>query len=115
MAVTWIDEDDVRAAVGIEPASTFDDGWITQVTAAANQWCYRRRHLFGYSDLQSEVPGDDVKLGTVMYAVLLYNTRGASGGSATFEEFGGEGQVFGGDFREIRRLLGVSGRPMAVG
>ena len=114
MAVTWIDDDDVKSALGFDLGVDVDDAWLDQVTAAANAWCFKKRAKNGYQDMESEAPDEAVRTGTILYAVLLYNTRGASSGSATFEEFGGAGQMFGGDFREVKRLLGVS-RPLAVG
>jgi len=112
MAVTWVTTDDVKLALGIAPADTTDDAWLTQVTAAANDVAYRRRFAAGYVDDKSALPDDAVKQGTVMYAVSLYRERGAVDGFASMSELG-TFTPSGGTWGQCLKLWGVS--KMAVG
>lgn len=47
---TWAGVDDVKRALGLTPADTFDDAWLAQVVDAANAWATRRRVAAGYDD-----------------------------------------------------------------
>jgi len=105
LTCTWATSSDVVAWLGIASATANDTAFITTATAAANAYCYRRRREAGYFDSLSTVPGNDAKLGTIMYAGALYRERGSVDSYASFEEmstaapFGSSGQ--------INRLLGV--------
>ena len=88
--VTWIDEDDVKAWLGLtgtHPADPF----IEDAADAANAFCYRRRREAGYIDATTTAPSNDVKLGTVMYAGALYRSRGSLGDA--FAQFDGMGSA----------------------
>jgi hypothetical protein len=103
---SWIDADDVADWLGIAAATANDTAFLTLAAGAANQYAYRRRREAGYFDSLTVVPGNDVKLGTIMYAGTLYRERGSVDSFASFEDmgtpipFGSNGQ--------INRLLGVN-------
>ena len=105
---------DVRAALGLDPADTGDDQWLTDVTAAANVVAGRRRLAAGYHDDDALGPPDvaAVRQGTVLYAVALYRERGAVDGYASMAELGSFIPT-GGSWGQIQRLWGT-GRPVAV-
>jgi hypothetical protein len=49
----------------------------TQARNAGNEFCYRRRQESGYFDSLTTSPGNDVTLGTLMYAAALWRSRGS--------------------------------------
>jgi len=106
---SWIDDDDVIAWLGLDPASANDTAFVSVCTSAANAWAWRKRREAGYDDALSSAPSGDVKLGTIMYAATQYRSRGAVDSFASFDNFGGVtaptmslGQIY--------ALLGI-GRP----
>jgi len=102
--VTWIDPDDVETAVG----QVTDTDWLDLVTAAANDWAYRRRFEAGYMDNPTVAPGAAAKQGTILYAVALYREKGAVDSFASFEAMPMPQMT--GNMGQILRLLGV-GKP----
>lgn len=81
--MAWITTDDVRAALGLDPADTDDDAWLVLVTDAANAQAFAWRHAWGYVDDPGVLPTDHaVKLGTIQYAVRRYHERGTGGSFA---------------------------------
>lgn len=79
--MAWITTDDVRAALGLDPADTTDDDWLALVVDAANEQCFAWRLAWGYVDDPAWTPTDHaVKLGTINYAVRRYHERGTGGG-----------------------------------
>jgi hypothetical protein len=107
----WITSDDVLDALGLAPAGPGDVAYLSTCTAAANALAYRRRQAAGYLDDPDVVPGDAVKLGTVLVAVGLYRNRGALAGSAAFDDVGAPAPSSGTMPPDVLRLLGV---PRAV-
>lgn len=103
---SWIDETDVTDWLGIEAATANDEAFISVATGAANAWAYRRRREAGYFDALNVAPGDDAKLGTIMYAGALYRERGSVDSFASFEQMG-PAMPFGSS-SQINRLLGIN-------
>lgn len=103
MTVTWITVADVADALGIPPA---DDTFLATATAAANTFAYRRRANAGYVDAEDVSPGDDVTLGTTIYAVALYRERGSADSFASFDAFQ-TGVIPSSTFAQVLRLLGI--------
>jgi hypothetical protein len=106
MAVTWITEQDVLDFLGIAPTSEEDAAFVATVTAAANDWCYRRRREAGYVDEEDEVPSDAVFAGTQLFAGMMYRERGSVDAYSTYD---GMGVVqTGGGLARVFQLLGVN-------
>lgn len=103
---TWVDAASVIAWLGIAAATANDTAFITSATAAANQFAFRRRKESGYFDSLTTSPGDDVSLGTTMYAASLYRERGAVDSFASFDSMGSPTPF--GSMGQIMRLLGVN-------
>lgn len=103
---TWVDAASVIAWLGIAAATANDTAFITSATGAANQFAYRRRKESGYFDSLTTSPGDDVSLGTTMYAASLYRERGAVDSFASFDSMGSPTPF--GSMGQIMRLLGVN-------
>ena len=82
---TWVKANDVIMWLGIDPASQNDSQFVQTCVDASNAWCYRKRQEAGYHDSASLVPSNDVKLGAIMYAAILYRERGAVDGYASFD------------------------------
>ena len=82
---SWIRSQDVIQWLGLEPASQNDAQFIQTCVDASNAWCFRKRREAGYHDSASIVPSNDVKLGAVLYAAILYRERGAVDGFASFD------------------------------
>lgn len=113
MAVSWITDADVRAALGLAPSDVTDDAWLTDCTTAANVVAFRRRQAAGYlTDVETTPPDDAVKLGTVLFAVSRYRERGAPDGFASFDPLGSP-VPSGGTWGTILKLWGTN-RPVAV-
>lgn len=86
---TWATNANVTEWLGIAVATANDTAFITKCVNAANQFAYRRRLESGYlTDELATVPGDDVLLGTIMYAALLYRERGSADSFASFDAMG---------------------------
>ena len=80
--MAWITVEDVRAALGLDPTDDGDDAYLEGVAAAACSKCFKWRLAWGYVDNPQVCPDDDVKLGTVNYAVRRYHERGTGGSFA---------------------------------
>ena len=109
--ITWIDEDDVQVWLGIDLATANDTAFLEFCVAAANDFCYRRRHNAGYYDNPTVAPHGDVKLGTIMYAAIQYRTRGSVDGYASFDTMGTVTPI--GSMGQVLQLLGC-GRPQVA-
>ena len=82
---TWITSQNVLDWLGIDPATANDTAFVATCVNASNAWCYRKRREAGYHDNSSVAPSNDVKLGAIMYAAILYRERGAVDGFASFD------------------------------
>lgn len=104
---TWIVAADVLAWLGISVATANDTAFVGACTDAANAYALRRRTEAGYFDGLSTAPSADVKLGTIMYAGVLYRERGSVD---SFQSFGDMSisTPIGGSMGQINRLLGVN-------
>jgi len=105
---TWIAIADLEDYLGYTfttPSADYDIA--TMAVGAANAFAFRRRQESGYWDSASVVPGLDVKLGTTMYAAVLYREKGSVEGLASFDPLAVGGPVAG-NFGQIMRLLGVN-------
>ena len=109
--ITWIDEDDVAVWLGIDTATANDTAFLEFCVAAANDFCYRRRHNAGYDDNPTVAPHGDVKLGAIMYAAIQYRTRGSVDGYASFDAMGTVTPI--GSLGQVLQLLGC-GRPQVA-
>lgn len=79
-----ITEADLRAALGIDPASTFDAAWITKTVAAANAFLAKRR-----PDLADVTEAADVHFGLLQLATQYYQRRGSDNAAAAgYPDFG---------------------------
>jgi hypothetical protein len=103
--VAWVTDDEVRDALGHVPDDPSNLAWLTRATAAANDWCYRRRRSAGYHDLPDTVPDEAVRAGTILYATALYKERGAVDSFATFDT--AAASLGTGGLSQVKRLLGV--------
>ena len=104
-SVSWINNADVVAWLGIESATANDTAFITTCVSAANAFAFRKRREAGYTDSQTTVPGGDVKLGTIMYGATLYRERGTSGDSyGSYDGFSNQAQPV--TLARIMQLLG---------
>ena len=111
--VTWVTVGDVAGELGVDPAAAVDDAWLASCTAAANDWCWRRRQKSGYCDDVPDVaPDASVKLGTIRYAARQYRQRGATSGVAEFQDLAGAWAGQAPSLADICSLLGVR-RPVA--
>lgn len=99
----WTDDERVARALG--PQAT-DDPYIDDCVAAANAWAPRKRKEAGYDDDPEVAPSEDVALGTTLYAVALYNERGATDSHASFQDLSGYLPMTG-SLGQINRLLGI--------
>jgi len=104
-SVTWITSTDVELFVGAVEADTDEADYLDLCTAAANDWCYRRRETAGYSDNPSLVPGAAPKQGTILYAGSLFRQKGSLDNFQSFEAMPTPAPV--GSMGEIMRLLGI--------
>lgn len=103
---TWVDAASVISWLGIAAATANDTAFITSAVSAANQFAFRRRKESGYFDSLTTSPGDDVSLGTTMYAASLYRERGAVDSFSSFDSMGSPTPF--GSMGQIMRLLGVN-------
>jgi hypothetical protein len=85
----WISEEDVRAALGLDPADAADDAWLTLCTLAVNQFVDDTRPVAPVTDPPTPVEVDGrTKWGAVQLATRWYSRRNSSDVSA-FVELGG--------------------------
>jgi hypothetical protein len=106
--VVWVAPADVIAALGPSAAPPVDDPWLVMVTAAANQWAFRKRYEANYVDDPDQAASSDVELGTILYAVALYRERSSTDSFSSFSELdGGQGFASFGSMGQIKRLLGI--------
>lgn len=103
---TWIVDADVEGFLGISPASQLDADFLTQSTAAGNDWAYRRRRSAGYDDWADTIPSADVFLGTVLYAAGLYRERGSVDSYASFSDMAPVAPI--GTNMRVLQLLGLN-------
>ena len=103
---TWIVSANVVEWLGIASSTANDTAFIGTCVNAANAYAYRRRREAGYFDSLTTAPGDDAKLGTVMYAATLYRERGSVDSFSSFEQMGNP--VPFGSSGQINRLLGIN-------
>ena len=102
---TWITQQNVLDWLGISVASAGDQAFVTTCAAAANAFCFRRRYEASYVDSLTTVPSTDVYLGTVMYAGMLYKSRGTVDVFSSFQDMGQTPVV--GMNGQIKQLLGI--------
>ena len=102
---TWITQQNVLDWLGISVATAGDQTFVTTCAAAANAFCYRRRQEAGYIDSLTTVPSQDVYLGTVMYAGMLYKSRGTVDVFSSYQDMGQTPVV--GMNAQIKQLLGI--------
>ena len=102
---TWITQQNVLDWLGISVATAGDQTFVTTCAAAANIFCYRRRQEAGYIDSLTTVPSQDVYLGTVMYAGMLYKSRGTVDVFSSYQDMG-QTPVAGMN-GQIKQLLGI--------
>ena len=103
---TWITAQNVLDWLGISVATAGDQTFVTTCAAASNAFCSRRRAEAGYTgDLLSSVPSQDVYLGTVMYAGMLYKSRGTVDVFSSYQDMGQTPVV--GMNGQIKQLLGI--------
>lgn len=102
---TWITQQNVLDWLGISVATAGDQTFVTTCAAAANMFCYRRRQEAGYIDSLTTVPSQDVYLGTVMYAGMLYKSRGTVDVFSSYQDMG-QTPVTGMN-GQIKQLLGI--------
>lgn len=103
---TWITAQNVLDWLGISVATAGDQAFVTTCAAASNAFCSRRRTEAGYTgDSLSSVPSQDVYLGTVMYAGMLYKSRGTVDVFSSYQDMGQTPVV--GMNGQIKQLLGI--------
>ena len=110
---TWVSVADLVTYLGVTITNPSDDYTLaTQARNAGNEFCYRRRQESGYFDSLTTSPGNDVTLGTLMYAAALWRSRGSiETAYAAFDTMGTPTQQ---SFTPIvKQLLGVP-RPAAA-
>lgn len=75
MACTWISSEEVREALG-RPSEEGETAWggytLELATATANEYAFDGRAAEGQTDDPVVCPSARVRLGTVMYAVRVY-------------------------------------------
>lgn len=102
---TWITQQNVLDWLGISVATAGDQTFVTTCAAASNAFCFRRRQEAGYIDSLTTVPSQDVYLGTVMYAGMLYKSRGTVDVFSSYQDMGQTPVV--GMNGQIKQLLGI--------
>lgn len=102
--MNWISEEDVALFLGYEVPEE-GDAYLTQVTAAAQDWAYERRAAAGYDDDPEEVPSERVKLGTILLAGSLYREQGSIDSFASFQDQPLVAPV--GTAGQINKMLGI--------
>lgn len=99
----WTDLARLKRALGAQVGT---DPYLDDCVAAANAWAFRKRLEAGYTDDVAVAPSEAVALGTTLYAVALYNERGATDSHASFTDLTGFAPPTG-SLGQINRLLGV--------
>lgn len=84
--VTWITEDDVRSALGIDPVDVSDDEWLTLTTAAVNRFVDDTRPAPPPEG--GWVVDDRTRWGAVQLATRWYSRRNAQD-VAAYAEYAG--------------------------
>lgn len=79
--------DNVRAALGLDPADTADDEWLGVCVAAVNDYVARLPVVVDSIDPSVWTP--DVTLGATLLAQHEYKLRGTGTGAAMFDQVGG--------------------------
>ena len=102
---TWITQQNVLDWLGNSVATAGDQTFVTTCAAAANAFCFRRRQEASYIDSLTTVPSQDVYLGTVMYAGMLYKSRGTVDVFSSYQDMGQTPVV--GMNGQIKQLLGI--------
>jgi hypothetical protein len=102
---TWITAQNVLDWLGISVATAGDQTFVTTCAAASNAFCFRRRQEASYIDSLTTVPSQDVYLGTVMYAGMLYKSRGTIDVFSSYQDMGQTPVV--GMNGQIKQLLGI--------
>lgn len=102
---TWITAQNVLDWLGISVATAGDQTFVTTCAAASNAFCFRRRQEASYIDSLTTVPSQDVYLGTVMYAGMLYKSRGTVDVFSSYQDMGQTPVV--GMNGQIKQLLGI--------
>lgn len=102
---TWITAQNVLDWLGISVATAGDQTFVTTCAAASNAFCHRRRQEASYIDSLTTVPSQDVYLGTVMYAGMLYKSRGTVDVFSSYQDMGQTPVV--GMNGQIKQLLGI--------
>lgn len=103
MSATWLDADLAKAMVeGTAPVNS--TAWQADVDAA-RAWVEKKRPDLLTGDPAVFTPGADVKLGTAMYALRLYQRRTSPLGVSQNTEFGGS-DILRQD-PDIAKLLGI--------
>lgn len=114
LSIVWITAEQVAAQLGIDVNDLSADqlAVLEDATDAAEDVIFRRRREAGYSDHPNVVPGHDVQLGTILYAVALYREQGSVDSFQSFDGAPVTGTV-GGTWPTILRLVGC-GRPQVA-
>ena len=104
---SWVNIDELIVYLGVPLTNPSDDYSLAgQARNAGNQFCYRRRQEAGYIDSLTTVPGEDVKLGTLMYCAALWRSRGSI--ESTYATFDGMGSAPQQSLTPIvKQLLGI--------
>ena len=103
----WVNVDELIIYLGVPLTNPSDDYSLAgQARNAGNQFCYRRRQEAGYIDSLTTAPGEDVKLGTLMYCAALWRSRGSI--ESTYATFDGMGSATQQSLTPIvKQLLGI--------
>ena len=108
---TWVTAAMLEDWLGIGTATAADAAFLTVCASAASQFCWRRRMEAGYVDSLTNVPSQDVFLGTQMYGGALYRQRGSVDSYGSFQNMGVVPVM--GLNGMIRQLLGID-RPQVA-
>ena len=102
----WTAPENVIDWLGIDCPTQNDTLFIDECVIASNEWCFRKRQEAGYTtDRATFVPSSDVKLGTTMYAAMLYRERGAVDSFASFDSMA----IAGGPSMSLGRVMQLLG------
>jgi len=92
MACTWITSEEVREALG-RPTETGETAWggyvLEVATQAANDFAFDQRAAEGITDDAVVCPSARVRLGTVMYAVRVFQQSASNSDVSTIGFDGG--------------------------
>jgi len=105
--VTWIDENDVEDYLGYTPtAQSADEAYLDQCVKAANCYAYRERKNAGYKDNPTAAPCESAKLGTILFAGMLFRQKGSVDGFQSYQDMTINAST--GNHGEVKRLLGIN-------